>query len=81
MNPRIEELAAQCGFSSNPDVYDRNQAFDIPKFAELIIQDCVAAVTNAKCSQVSTTWDKSFAEYIKSCCTGAIHEVFHGTIV
>jgi hypothetical protein len=41
MNERIKELAEQCGFKSNPDIYDRNQSFDIPKFAELIIQECL----------------------------------------
>ena len=40
MNERIEKLAEQCGFRSNSNVYDRNQSFDIPKFAELIIQEC-----------------------------------------
>jgi len=39
MNERIKELAEQCGFKSNPDIYDRNQSFDIPKFAELIIRE------------------------------------------
>jgi len=39
MNERIRELAEQCGFRSNPDVYDRNQSFDIEKFAELILKD------------------------------------------
>ena len=40
MNERIQELAEQCGFRSNPDLYDRNQSFDISKFAELIVQEC-----------------------------------------
>ena len=40
MNERIRELAEQCGFRSNPDIYDRNQSFDIPKFAELIVREC-----------------------------------------
>jgi hypothetical protein len=40
MNERIEELAEQCGFRSNPNVYDRNQSFDIEKFANLIVKDC-----------------------------------------
>jgi hypothetical protein len=40
MNERIKELAAQSGFRSNPDVYDRNQSFDIEKFAELIVNEC-----------------------------------------
>jgi hypothetical protein len=39
MNERTKELAAQCGYRSNPDVYDRNQSFDIEKFAELVRQD------------------------------------------
>ena len=42
MNERIKELAEQCGFKSNPDIYDRNQSFDIPKFAELIVQECMS---------------------------------------
>lgn len=41
MNERIRELAEQCGFRSNPDIYDRNQSFDIPKFAELIVRECM----------------------------------------
>ena len=40
MNDRIKELAEQCGFKSNPNIYDRNQSFDIPKFAELIVEEC-----------------------------------------
>ena len=41
MNERIKELAEQCGFRSNPDIYDRNQSFDIEKFAELLVRECV----------------------------------------
>ena len=41
MNERIKELAEQCGFKSNPDIYDRNQSFDISKFAELIMRECI----------------------------------------
>ena len=40
MNERIKQLAEQCGFKSNPDIYDRNQSFDIEKFAELIVREC-----------------------------------------
>jgi hypothetical protein len=40
VNERIEELAEQCGFRSNPNVYDRNQSFDIEKFAKLIVREC-----------------------------------------
>ena len=41
MNERIKLLAEQCGFRSNPDIYDRNQSFDVPKFAELLINECL----------------------------------------
>jgi hypothetical protein len=44
MNERIKELAERCGFKSNPDIYDRNQSFDIPKFAELIVQECLGVL-------------------------------------
>ena len=45
MNDRIQQLAEQCGFRSNPDVYDRNQSFDIPKFAELIVEECCTVLS------------------------------------
>ena len=41
MNDRIKLLAEQCGFRSNPDIYDRNQSFDVTKFAELIVRECI----------------------------------------
>jgi hypothetical protein len=41
MNERIKLLAEQCGFKSNPNIYDRNQSFDIPKFAQLIIWEAI----------------------------------------
>ena len=41
MNDRLKLLAEQCGFKSNPNIYDRNQSFDIPKFAELIVAECM----------------------------------------
>ena len=46
MNERIRQLAEQCGFKSNPNIYDRNQSFDIPKFAELIVAECAEQVKN-----------------------------------
>ena len=46
MNERIQQLAEQAGFRSNPDIYDRNQSFDMEKFAELIVQECVAICRN-----------------------------------
>lgn len=44
MNERIKELAGECGFRVQPDIYDRNQSFDIEKFSMLIIQDCLNIV-------------------------------------
>lgn len=40
MNERVKELAEQCGFRPQPSIYDRNQSFDIEKFAELIVREC-----------------------------------------
>jgi hypothetical protein len=39
MNEVIKELAEQCGFRPQPSIYDRNQSFDIEKFAELIVRE------------------------------------------
>ena len=41
MNERIRLLAEQAGFRSNPDIYDRNQSFDMEKFAQLIVRECL----------------------------------------
>lgn len=46
MNERITEIAEQCGFRSNPNIYDRNQSFDIEKFAQLIVKECAMVVEN-----------------------------------
>jgi hypothetical protein len=51
MNERIKELAEQCGFRSNPDIYDRNQSFNIQQFAELIVKEC-AEIANDHNSEV-----------------------------
>ena len=48
MNDRIRELAEQCGFRSNPDIYDRNQSFDIPKFAELFVAEMCGMMEQAE---------------------------------
>jgi hypothetical protein len=40
VNERIEKLAELCGFRPSPSIYDRNQSFDIEKFAELIVREC-----------------------------------------
>jgi len=49
MNELIEELAEQCGFRANPDIYDRNQSFDIPKFAQLIVRECARSLWTEEC--------------------------------
>jgi len=68
MNTRIQELAEQCGFRSNPDLYDRNQSFDIPKFAELIVRECI------KCVQLTTARDpRDTVQYKQS--VGHIHRI------
>ena len=41
MNERIKLLAEQAGFRSNPNIYDRNQSFDMEKFAELIVWEAI----------------------------------------
>ena len=45
MNERIKLLAEQAGFRSNPNIYDRNQSFDMEKFAELIVRECMSLIT------------------------------------
>jgi hypothetical protein len=52
MNERIVELAEQCGFRSNPNIYDRNQSFDIEKFAELIVRECATIARNTDLEDV-----------------------------
>jgi hypothetical protein len=52
MNERTKELAEQCGYRSNPDIYDRNQSFDIEKFAELVQAD-----EREACAKVCEGWE------------------------
>ena len=56
MNERIKQLAEQCGFRSNPDIYDRNQSFDIPKFAELIVRECIEICDNTTGTSYLNGW-------------------------
>jgi hypothetical protein len=62
MNGRITELAEQCGFRSMPDIYDRNQAFDIPRFAELIVAECARAYHQTR--SVDTTVEQHFRNHL-----------------
>ena len=59
MGKQIQDFAEQCGFRSNPDLYDRNQSFDIPKFAELIVRECQLRVELyiSECGEVASIPD------------------------
>jgi hypothetical protein len=59
MNKRIEEFAEQCGFRSNPNIYDRNQSFDIAKFAKLIVGECLDIVDDAERGGSNEIWDNA----------------------
>ena len=72
MNERIKELVEQCGFKSNPDIYDRNQSFDIPKFAELIVRECIdkiethrIPVGNSAAGEMACEWTYSALKEIR----------------
>jgi hypothetical protein len=54
MNEVIKELAEQCGFRPQPSIYDRNQSFDIEKFTELIVQECVNWIDGAPATEEGT---------------------------
>jgi hypothetical protein len=64
MNERIEQLAEQCGFRSNPDIYDRNQSFDIEKFAQLIVRECCGAANDWYQKHNELHWDP--AQHIRN---------------
>ena len=57
MNEVIKELAEQCGFRPQPSIYDRNQSFDIEKFAELIVRECAKVCDDL---DIDDWGDKSF---------------------
>ena len=72
MNERIRELAEQCGFRSNPDIYDRNQSFDIERFAELIVRECVQTLIDNTPERYTNEsaeedWDKGYDRAMKDC--------------
>jgi hypothetical protein len=49
MNPRIRELAEQAGFQYIKDEgigWAGNHNASLPKFAELIVRECVTAITD-----------------------------------
>ena len=65
MNERIEKLAELCGFRPSPSIYDRNQSFDIEKFAELIVKECGEVAYNAFWNNPETVRGVHIQEKIK----------------
>ena len=63
MNERIKELAEQCGFRPQPSIYDRNQSFDIEKFAKLIVRECAAEADKQTIYCRGIPWGKWIKEH------------------
>ena len=74
MNDKIKELAEKCGFRSNPNIYDRNQSFDIEKFAELIVRECISAVEQGLIEN-PPEGDKSFCQGSVNGCKLAVSDI------
>ena len=66
MNERIEKLAELCGFRPSPSIYDRNQSFDIEKFAELIVRECMKEAWDEIVSDedIAAETDPQIREYL-----------------
>jgi hypothetical protein len=65
MNERVEKLAELCGFRPSPSIYDRNQSFDIEKFAKLIVQECGEVAYKAYWNNPETVRGVHIQEKIK----------------
>lgn len=68
MNERIKNIALRCNAWNQ--VYDNkkfmvDKHFDIELFAELLINECVDTVNNAKFNGVRTTFDADLAGHVK----------------
>jgi hypothetical protein len=75
MNSQIEKLALECGawhqvYESKRFMHDHN--FDIEKFAELIVQECIHALWTEECRINAMTQ----ADYERS--GNRIHKHFYG---
>ena len=63
MNQRIEELAKQCTTLRGDGYGYYNESFDKAKFAELIIRECVKAVSfSYKNEDYDSEWDAALRE-------------------
>ena len=78
MNNRITELAAQCGFSPAPSIYDRNQSFDIEKFAVLIVRECaIVCETVGDVAEAVGSGDQArYSRETAHGCAGMIKDMF-----
>ena len=69
MNERIKEIEKQCWQSSQTEPY---ALFDVKKFAELIVQECIHALWTEECRINAMTQ----ADYERS--GNRIHKHFYG---
>jgi hypothetical protein len=78
MNNRITELAAQCGFRPAPSIYDRNQSFDIEKFAVLIVRECaIVCETVGDVAEAVGSGDQArYSRETAHGCAGMIKDMF-----
>jgi hypothetical protein len=78
MNKRITELAAQCGFRPAPSIYDRNQSFDIEKFAVLIVRECaIVCETVGDVAEAVGSGDQArYSRETAHGCAGMIKDMF-----
>jgi len=78
MNNRITELAAQCGFRTAPSIYDRNQSFDIEKFAVLIVRECaIVCETVGDVAEAVGSGDQArYSRETAHGCAGMIKDMF-----
>jgi hypothetical protein len=78
MNNRITELASQCGFRPAPSIYDRNQSFDIEKFAVLIVRECaIVCETVGDVAEAVGSGDQArYSRETAHGCAGMIKDMF-----
>jgi len=78
MNNRITELAAQCGLRPAPSIYDRNQSFDIEKFAVLIVRECaIVCETVGDVAEAVGSGDQArYSRETAHGCAGMIKDMF-----
>ena len=70
MNERMKELAKQAGFGPTANPYER-QAFDVNKFAELIVRECAGV-----CDDLRDSTDYEFEKDMADNCAQSIMKRF-----